>query len=61
MKIKKVPHTFVIVFSLVVLAAVLTWIIPGGEYLRHEVNLNGSSKTVIIENSFHKVDSNPQT
>lgn len=61
MKFKKVPHTFVIVFSLVVLAAVLTWIIPGGEYLRHEVNLNGSTKTVIIENSFHKVDNAPQT
>ncbi|MCK9447996.1 MAG: AbgT family transporter [Bacteroidales bacterium] len=29
----KVPHTFVIVFSIIVFAAVLTWVIPPGKYL----------------------------
>lgn len=31
--LKKIPNTFVIIFFLIVLAAVLTWFIPGGEYV----------------------------
>ncbi len=34
---KKIPHTFVIVFSIVVFSAVLTWIIPGGHYVKETV------------------------
>lgn len=30
---KKIPHTYVIVFAIIVLCAVLTWIIPGGQYV----------------------------
>ena len=33
MKKRKVPHTFVIVFFIIVIAAVLTWIIPPGKYV----------------------------
>ncbi len=59
---KKVPHTYVIVFSLIVIAAVLTWIIPSGEFARTQKTMaDGKEKTVIVENSFHKVDSEPQT
>ena len=35
---KKVPHTYVIIFSIVLLAAITTWIIPGGKYEKIEVN-----------------------
>lgn len=31
--LKKVPHTYVIIFFLILLAAVLTWIFPGGSYV----------------------------
>lgn len=58
---KKVPHTFVIVFTLVVLAAVLTWIIPGGEYNRSTQMVNGIERTIIVDNSFHTVENSPQT
>ena len=29
-----IPHTYVIVFSFIIAAAVLTWILPGGEFER---------------------------
>ena len=37
MKKRKVPHTFVIVFFIIVIAAVLTWIIPPGKYVSEQV------------------------
>ena len=37
MKKRKVPHTFVIVFFIIVVAAVLTWIIPPGKYVSEQV------------------------
>lgn len=37
MKKRKVPHTFVIVFFIIVIAAVLTWIIPPGKYVEEQV------------------------
>ncbi len=37
MKKRKVPHTFVIVFAIIVIAAVLTWIIPPGKYVSEQV------------------------
>mgnify|MGYP001025335718 CR=1 FL=1 len=30
---KKVPHTYVIIFFIILLAAVTTWFVPGGEYV----------------------------
>ncbi len=37
MKKRKVPHTFVIVFFIIVIAAALTWIIPPGKYVSEQV------------------------
>jgi len=42
--LKKVPHTYVIIFYIIVIAAVLTWIIPGGEYIEKTVFENGIEK-----------------
>jgi len=62
MKFKfSIPHNLVIVFSIIIIAAVLTWIIPGGKYDRHTVSINGADRNVIVNNSFHYVDSQPQT
>lgn len=60
-KRKKVPHTYVIVFGFILLAAILTWIVPGGEYDRETVEVNGQMREVIIQDSFHKTENNPQT
>jgi uncharacterized ion transporter superfamily protein YfcC len=56
-----IPHNLVIVFSIIIIAAVLTWIIPGGKYDRHTVSVNGVERSVIINNSFHHIESQPQT
>jgi len=56
-----IPHNLVIVFSIVILAALLTWIIPGGKYDRETVTVNGVERSVIVNDSFHYVDSQPQT
>lgn len=58
---KKIPHTFTIVFFLIVVAAVLTWFIPGGEFSRHTVEVNGAMREVVENNSFHYVENSPQT
>ena len=33
LKKRKIPHTYAIIFYIIILAAVLTWVIPGGEYV----------------------------
>ena len=58
---KRIPHTFTIVFALIVLAAVLTWVVPAGEFTREKVNVNGNDSEVVVNGSFHRVDSAPQT
>lgn len=58
---KKIPHTYTIIASIILLCAILSWIIPAGEYSRHTVEVNGSTRTVIIDNSYHAVESAPQT
>lgn len=30
---KRIPHTYVIVFAIIVICALLTWVIPGGKYI----------------------------
>lgn len=37
MKKRKVPHTFVIVFFIILIAAAMTWIIPPGKYVEQQV------------------------
>ena len=54
---KRIPHTFTIVFALIVLAAVLTWIVPAGEFTRQVVE----GREVVVSDSFHYVDPAPQT
>jgi len=56
-----IPHNLVIVFSIIVVAAILTWIIPGGKYDRQSVEVNGVERSVIVNGSFHHVDNQPQT
>ena len=54
---KRIPHTFTIVFALVVLAAVLTWFVPAGEFLRQTID----GREVVVDGSYHRVESAPQT
>lgn len=53
--LKKVPHTYVIVFSLIIISAIATWFVPGGEYIT-KVLESGETYT-----EFQLVESQPQT
>ena len=57
----KIPHTFTIVFIIVIVCAVMTWIIPGGEYERTLVPSGDSERSVVVPDSYHTVDHEPQT
>ena len=52
----KIPNTFVLLFSLLVILAISTWFIPGGKYETHMQN----GKQLINPDSFHFIESNPQ-
>lgn len=61
----KVPHVYAIIFALMVIFAVLTWIVPSGSYQRQEVNgrevtvagtYEQSEKTYIDEGTGDEVD-----
>ncbi|MBR3427900.1 MAG: AbgT family transporter [Bacteroidales bacterium] len=55
MRKRKVPHTFVIVFFIIVIAAVLTWIIPPGKYIQEAVP-NPETGSVDTVMTFHYLD-----
>jgi uncharacterized ion transporter superfamily protein YfcC len=44
----KVPHTYVIVFGIILIAALLTWIIPPGKYLEMTRLVEGQEKTELV-------------
>lgn len=58
--IRKVPNVFVIVFSLIILAAVATWVVPGGSYSRVEEEVGGVVREVLVVDSFRFEDAHPQ-
>jgi uncharacterized ion transporter superfamily protein YfcC len=59
--LKKIPHTYVIVFSIIILSAVLTWFVPGGTFGRHVVTVNGIDRNIVIPGSFEYTGNHPQT
>ena len=61
MKLTKIPHTFAITSCIILFCALLTWVIPAGEYNREVRLINETERTVIVDNSFHSVDASPQS
>lgn len=53
-KKRQFPHTYVIVFTVILLAAISTWFIPAGEFARDE-------NKMIVTGSYHQVDQQAQT
>ncbi len=56
MKKIKLPDTLVLIFSIMILTAVLTWLVPGGEYQRHDLN----GRSVVVPESYQAVSHQPQ-
>lgn len=53
----KVPHTYTIIFCIIILMTILTWIVPSGQFDTME---NADGRTVVIAGTYHEVGSNPQ-
>jgi uncharacterized ion transporter superfamily protein YfcC len=58
MKKRNIPHTYVIVFYIIIISALLTWLIPGGEYVKVVENINGIETNTL---EYQLVDSQPQS
>ncbi|SCH88151.1 YfcC family protein [Romboutsia sp. 1001713B170207_170306_H8] len=56
----KVPHTLVIITSIIILVSIATYIVPGGAYEKVVKVVNGSEKTIIVDGSFKYIESQPQ-
>ncbi|HNX86783.1 MAG TPA: AbgT family transporter [Bacteroidales bacterium] len=56
MEKKKIPHTLIIVSIILIIFLILTWIIPSGEFDRHEYN----GRQVVVPGTYHQVESQPQ-
>lgn len=50
-----IPDAYVIIFIVIILAAIATWIIPAGEFERTQVG----GRTVVVPGTFHYVEKNP--
>jgi uncharacterized ion transporter superfamily protein YfcC len=56
----KIPHTFVIVYTLILFAAAATWIVPGGHFQRKVVEEDGLKREVLVKDSFKFQENEPQ-
>lgn len=53
----KAPDTTLIIFSIIVLAAVLTWLLPAGAYEKTELMVEGAGmREVVVPGSYHTVE-----
>ncbi|GJJ02995.1 C4-dicarboxylate ABC transporter [Duganella rhizosphaerae] len=52
----KLPHTFVLLFAILMLIAAATWLVPGGQYNTHAVD----GRQLVDPSSFHVVAGHPQ-
>ena len=52
---QRIPNTYIILFILVCLAAILTWVLPAGEYTREAVE--GVNNPVVVPDSYHTIES----
>ncbi|TVQ14338.1 MAG: YfcC family protein [Bacteroidetes bacterium] len=46
--LKKVPHTYVIVFGIIVISAILTWFIPPGKYVEVTTLVDGREQSRMV-------------
>lgn len=49
----KIPHTLVLLFALMVVALIMTWLVPSGEF---QTEFNEHGQEVIVPNSFTETD-----
>ncbi len=55
----KMPHTYVILYALVIIIAICTYIVPAGVYDTYADPVSG--RTIVDPDSYHTVEKNPTT
>lgn len=53
----KMPHVCVLLLIIIVICAILTYIIPAGEFDRQQIE--GTSRAVVVAGSYHRVEQEP--
>jgi uncharacterized ion transporter superfamily protein YfcC len=51
-----IPHTYTIIFLLIVFMAILTWVVPSGQFQRAEID----NRLVVIPKTYKSVEKTPQ-
>ncbi|MCM3705641.1 MULTISPECIES: YfcC family protein [Cytobacillus] len=54
-KKRKIPHTYAIIFAIIILAAIATYLVPAGQFERVEQD----GRTIVVQDSYQVVESNP--
>ena len=54
----KLPHVYTIMFLLIVVFAVLTWIVPSGQYQRKMISTAAGEREVAVAGTYEQVDKN---
>ena len=52
----KIPHVFFLLAFVILVSSLLTYIIPSGEYTREQKVINGTERTVVVPDTFEKLD-----
>lgn len=55
----RIPHTYVLLFAMIIIIALLTYVIPAGQYQKMEIQTETGTRTVVDPNSFQNVEPNP--
>jgi uncharacterized ion transporter superfamily protein YfcC len=53
----KMPHPYSLIFSIIIFIALLTYILPAGEFERYK---DSNGRTLVKAGSYHNVEKNPQ-
>lgn len=60
-KTGRIPHTYAIIAVVIMICAAMSWVVPAGEYTRQTQQVNGVERTVIVDDSYHRVPQTPQS
>ena len=52
----RMPHAYTLIFMLIILVAIMTWIIPSGEFEREVVSTATGERTVAVAGTYHTVE-----
>ncbi len=52
----RIPHTYVIISVVIIIACIMTWLVPSGTFDYETVVINGVEREVPVEGSFHFIE-----